>query len=179
MRSVISVFIKCLCDSVLNIMPFTQRLCAAWLGGKACSRRMSPLERDPHLLCPSCRGQYCSRDVTCDTCRTWTDAQWIAFDARRAYKRRGGSTPVLGGGLAKVVAGAVEGDRALVPLPQQPPHALVPWGTFDVGTGAGAPSGSSFPTTTTTPSTSVASTPLFIMGAFLLPPFPLTVILLS
>ena len=119
-----------------------------------------------HLLCPSCRGQYCSRDVTCDTCRTWTDAQWIAFDARRAYKRRGGSTPVLGGGLVKVVAGAVEGDRALVPLPQQPPHALVPWGTFDVGTGAGAPSGSSFPATTTTPSTSVASTPHFYYGGF-------------
>ena len=73
----------------------SQRLCAG-LGGKPCSRRMSSLERDPHTLCPTCRGQSCDRTRTCNVCCTWDINQWQRYDSRKAYKKKsGGSTPVF------------------------------------------------------------------------------------
>ena len=40
-----------------------------------CKLRMSSLDKDPHLLCLSCRETKCSFDTRCDTCISWSDDQ--------------------------------------------------------------------------------------------------------
>ena len=95
-----------------------QRLCAG-LGGKPCFRRLSPLERDPHPTCPSCRGKVCTRQDPCPVCFSWPDLQWRLYESRRLYKRKGGSTPVPGGEGGPVAPVTPSGGQALVPVPQR------------------------------------------------------------
>ena len=40
---------------------------------------MSPLLRDPHPTCATCRVVKCTTDVTCDICKDWSVAQWEVF----------------------------------------------------------------------------------------------------
>ena len=84
-----------------------QRVCFG-VGGRGCSKRMASLERDPHPLCPSCRGHVCTRASPCGVCISWSDQQWAYYESRRAYRRKpkpsGGSIPVPGGvGFVSVV----------------------------------------------------------------------------
>ena len=83
-----------------------QRVCAG-VGGKPCSKRMSSLQKDPHLQYPTCRGKSCSRQDTCATYASWNEVQWTLYESRRIYKKKptqkisGQSVLVLweGGGL--------------------------------------------------------------------------------
>ena len=47
------------------------RLCAV----DNCTVRMSAIEKDRHVLCPSHTGWQCTWDTRCDVCRDWTDSQ--------------------------------------------------------------------------------------------------------
>ena len=47
------------------------RLCAV----DNCTVRMSAIEKDRHVLCPSHTGRQCTWDTRCDVCKDWTDSQ--------------------------------------------------------------------------------------------------------
>ena len=47
------------------------RMCAA----ENCTVRMSAVEKDRHVLCPSHTGWQCTWDLRCDVCKEWTDTQ--------------------------------------------------------------------------------------------------------
>ena len=47
------------------------RLCAA----ENCTVRMSAVEKDRHVLCPSHTGWQCTWDMRCEICKEWTDTQ--------------------------------------------------------------------------------------------------------
>ena len=64
-----------------------QRKCSG-KDGKKCNKFMSNFDVDPHLECISCRGQSCTRDLTCAECETWNDAQWAKYLKRSTYQDR-------------------------------------------------------------------------------------------
>ena len=74
----------------------SQRKCVG-REGRSCHRFMSAITVDGHLLCSSCRGQSCTKELTCDTCATWTETQWQTYLSRktkneaRKAKRTGSS----------------------------------------------------------------------------------------
>ena len=60
-----------------------------------CTNRMSSIDKDRHLLCPSHVGWQCSWETRCDVCRDWSDTQmrdYIRLNEgkarRKAYKDR-------------------------------------------------------------------------------------------
>ena len=60
-----------------------------------CTNRMSSIEKDRHLLCPSHVGWQCSWEVRCDVCRDWSDSAMRDYirltegkARRKAYKDR-------------------------------------------------------------------------------------------
>ena len=82
-----------------------QRLCPG-VGGRRCGAFMSPIFRDPHPTCVRCRGKKCMADMTFDTCKDWSVAQWEAFLKMLPYSVR----------RRKRLSGS-----ALPPVPQTPP----------------------------------------------------------
>ena len=68
-------------------MSCDQRL-SPGVGGRRCGAFMSPLFRDPHPTSARCRGVRCTADVTCDSCKDWSVAQWEAFLKKRPYSSR-------------------------------------------------------------------------------------------
>ena len=68
--------------------------------GKPCGIFMSSLTRDPHPLCKRCRGQDCTRLLTCDVCVNWTDAQWKEFEKKRKKKSKSHSLGTVGTSVA-------------------------------------------------------------------------------
>ena len=47
------------------------RICAA----DNCTIRMSSVDKDAHVLCPSHTGWQCSWEIRCDVCRDWPDSR--------------------------------------------------------------------------------------------------------
>ena len=67
------------------------RICAA----ENCTVRMSSIEKDRHVLCPSHTGWQCTWDVRCNICNDWTDSQMREYlrlqegkARKKAYKER-------------------------------------------------------------------------------------------
>ena len=67
------------------------RLCAA----ENCTVRMSSLDKDRHVLCPSHTGWQCTWDTRCNVCKEWTDSQMRDYlrlqegkARKKAYKER-------------------------------------------------------------------------------------------
>ena len=67
------------------------RVCAA----DNCTVRMSAIDKDRHVLCPSHTGWQCTWDMRCDICRDWTDTQMREYlrlqegkARKKAYKER-------------------------------------------------------------------------------------------
>ena len=50
--------------------------------------RMSAIEKDSHLLCPTHTGFFCTIDQRCDICTSWTDDQMKSYCALQAAKAR-------------------------------------------------------------------------------------------
>ena len=49
--------------------------------GKSCNCFLPSLMEDSHKLCVTCRGQYCSLDLECDHCASWTVDNWSRVQA--------------------------------------------------------------------------------------------------
>ena len=65
------------------------------------------LDRDPHPTGARCRGEICTRDMTCDFCVGWSPSQRELFAKKRTYKERkrsrpSGSVPPAPGALPRV-----------------------------------------------------------------------------
>ena len=76
----------------LLVMSRELRICPG-VGGRKCGAFLSSLDRDPHPTCARCRGNICTRDMTCDFCIDWSPAQWELFAKKRTYKERKRSRP--------------------------------------------------------------------------------------
>ena len=157
------------CDlSFLVMASLNQRICMG-VGGRGCNKRMASVERDPHPLCPSCRGNVCSRSTPCAVCVGWSEHQWALFESRRAYRRKvkptGGSIPVPGGvGHLVVVPPAPGGTGLSAPLSSQQ------LGAFDNVTFVRPPGFhifSSLPSSTTVSPPVWSSIPHFLYGGSL------------
>ena len=71
------------------------RICPG-VGDRKCGAFLSRLDRDPHPTCTRCRGEVCTKDLTCDFCAVWSAEQWELFAKKRSYKERkrpSGSVP--------------------------------------------------------------------------------------
>ena len=69
-----------------------QQLCPG-VGGRRCGAFISPLFRDPHPTCATCRGIKCTADMTSDICKDWSVAQWEAFLKKHPYSGHRKSRP--------------------------------------------------------------------------------------
>ena len=63
------------------------RICPG-VGDKKCGSFRASVDKDPHPVCKKCRGQECTRDLTCDVCVSWSEEQWKKFDQRKRYKSK-------------------------------------------------------------------------------------------
>ena len=63
------------------------RICPG-VGDRKCGAFLSTFERDPHPTCARCRGEICTKTLTCDFCAVWSAAQWERFTKKRSYKER-------------------------------------------------------------------------------------------
>ena len=70
------------------------------MGGPKCGAFLSSLDRDPHPTCTRCRGRVCTKDLTCDICKDWSQAQWEAFAKKRSYAERKRSARPSGSSLS-------------------------------------------------------------------------------
>ena len=68
----------------MSELPSKVRYCAE----PGCQVRMSSLDKDSHLLCPSHTGWCCSMDQRCDVCRSWSKQQMVAYMALQVSKAR-------------------------------------------------------------------------------------------
>ena len=75
------------------------RLCPG-KGTKPCGSFMSGVERDPHPLCARCRGQECHRQLTCEVCVSWSEAQWKEFAKKKKRKSKSQGSVVSAGSIA-------------------------------------------------------------------------------
>ena len=88
--------------------------------GRPCAHTMSPSDLDPHLQCPTCRGQSCSRGVKHPICTSWTESQLSACEARKPAYRMGGVMSSLGGSLLTLSSVQAETHGEQVPNAPQP-----------------------------------------------------------
>ena len=75
----------------------TMRRCPG-VGENSCGSFMASVTRDPHPTCTRCRGQTCTRQLTCEVCAAWSEEQWTDFEKIKKKKKKpksvaGGSTP--------------------------------------------------------------------------------------
>ena len=82
------------------------RMCAA----ENCTVRISAVDKDRHVLCPSHTGWQCTWDQRCDICREWTDSQmkdYIRLQEGKARKKSHKEKRKA----AKLAAGTTADDR--------------------------------------------------------------------
>ena len=60
------------------------RTCAA----ENCTIRLSSIEKDEHVLCPTHSGWQCSFDTRCDICRNWSEVKMKEYLKLQAGKAR-------------------------------------------------------------------------------------------
>ena len=91
------------------LMSRDQRLCPG-VGDRRCGASISPIFRDLHPTYARCRGIKCTADVTCDSCKDWSVAQWEVFLKPRPYSGHRKKRP---------------SGSALPPASQAPPPRLL------------------------------------------------------
>ena len=95
-----------------------QRNCPG-VGDRKCNVFMSSVNRDPHPHCARCRGQDCTRQLTCDVCSKWSESQWREFERKKkkTLPSQGATAPSTSTATAAPhpgSSGVVTGDRAVV-----------------------------------------------------------------
>ena len=65
-------------------MSATRTCCG--IDGRKCSNIMANLDSDRHLVCSDCKGQVCTKDLTCAECDHWDDHQWRRYAHRNVFQ---------------------------------------------------------------------------------------------
>ena len=59
---------------LILIMDMEDKVKVRYCAAGNCTFRMSSIDKDRHVLCPSHTGWQCTWDTRCDVCREWPDS---------------------------------------------------------------------------------------------------------
>lgn len=49
--------------------------------------------KTPHTVCSRCRGQDCTRLLTCNECASWLELQWVEYENKKEATSQGSIIP--------------------------------------------------------------------------------------
>ena len=110
------------------------------IGGRPCGTYMSPLFRDPHPTCTSCRGRSCSYNSTCDMCDGLSLDQWEHYHLKRAYAGHSKSSSRHAGDPIDAASNHPLSPASTRSVSPSPPSLPLPHPSEGVGEGSEAPS---------------------------------------
>ena len=109
---------------LILIMEEESKVKVRYCASENCTFRMSSIEKDRHVLCPSHTGWQCTWDTRCNVCKEWTDSEMKEYlrlqqgkARKKVYKDRKRAL--------KLATGETSNDR--------PPHSLSPSSSSSMG----------------------------------------------